>query len=439
MHNIFFILKKKGYSILEYTILNYYWIITFGGLFWLATGSAWLDATLIPMVIYALFFFFKKGKRRHSLLDSLWWLLFLWPFFTWITNDYPHKLELILRCFSEQISYMFVYWIVRNKTYINVANIIKSAYLPLILTVIIGIYCFIFEPSWYASRTKDFATDFEEFEFKRLRSIFMDGYVIMYLCAIVIVYEFFLLAKGNLKIYVPHRTSIRNKLKAYFNPNGEPMHLMLIGICFFAIFLGIQRSAIVAIFVGLMLAVYYALRYTSIKNIGNLLKIFIFSLLLCIISITTMEGEQQLFYVRKVASVVEDSETLASDRMFHNKRYEYDLVGDGTGRHNMYADNYNPYTSMRDGEYNKILTEQGYIGAGLYILFVVVALFKAWINFRYLGFEFAMIFVLLISMIGANPLSTFDKHPVLFWMIFGQIANFRRNGKRIGINNNSNL
>lgn len=423
MNSVLFILKRKGYSIFEFLFLNYYWVITVGGLFWLATGRAWLDATLIPLLVYILLFAGGRVKNK-SILDFLWWLCFLWGVMTWIFNDYPHKPELIIRCISEQLAYMLAYWVVRKNERINMNTIIKAAYLPLIITTIIGIYCFIFEPAWYASRTKDFTTDFEEFEFKRLRSIFMDGYVIMYMCAIVVIYEFFLLSKGQLSNKKSIKRGFIKRIKNNLAPTGEPMHLIFIGLCCFAIFLGIQRSAIAAIIAGLFLSIYYSWRYTSIKNVSSLLVIAMFSLFICVAAIINMEGEQQLFYIDKVLSVTEDSQSLASERLVHNKNVEYTLIGDGMGRHNLYADQYNPYTSLRDGEYNKLMTEQGYIGAFLYLLFCLCAILKSCRNFRYLGFELAMIFALLISMIGANPISTFDKHPILFWMIFGQIANF---------------
>ena len=48
--------------------------------------------------------------------------------------------------------------------------------------------------------------------------------------------------------------------------------------------------------------------------------------------------------------------------------------------------------------------------------------------------------MLLISMIGANPISTFDKHPIIYWMVLAQIANFKKNNKyATNFNNNRYL
>ena len=127
----------------------------------------------------------------------------------------------------------------------------------------------------------------------------------------------------------------------------------------------------------------------------------------------------------------------------NKKQGGFQMIGDGVGRHNMYADKYNPMTSMRDGEYVKMLQEQGYVGFSIFILLIALSLLKTFYHFKYLAFEFAVIVMLLISMIGANPISTGDKHPLIYWMIIAQIANFsikkRKYGKIKIVNNYSDV
>ena len=305
---------------------------------------------------------------------------------------------------------------------------------PVLITAALGILFMFYEPSWYATRTNDFVTDFDEFQAKRLRSIFSDGYIIMYYCGIVLIYEFFVIAKGVHKKYVENSSAFLS---------NSSMHMILVIICFITIFMGMQRAVIVSALIAMFISLYYAFHYTTLKNSRGLIISLIVVVISSFISLGFMSDIQKGYYSATVLEMVDNSSELATERLIRNKsQKEYDFWGDGTGRHNMYADKYNKGTSMRDGEYNKLLTEQGYIGAFLYGLFAFCALLKCFNNFRGLGFEFAMLVFLFVSMIGANSLSTYDKHPILFWMIFGQIANYsnkRKYGYNKIVNNNSNV
>ena len=382
-------LDRKGFNLPEYIYLNYFWILTVGGLFWVATKQAWLDTTFIPLLIYFLVFSAKGKIKSVNIFDILWLLCYIWGIFTWLMNDYPHQGIMVIRCLSEQYAYMLAYWLVRKNEKLNVQTIIKAAYLPLLITTILGIYLFYTEPAWYASRTRDFVTDFEEFEFKRLRSIWMDGYLLMYFCTIVVIYELFKIGEGIKE----------NKIE----------HYIIIGICMLAIFLGIQRSSIVSIAVTMVVVFFYSLKFNNAKRIFGIGFIVLIGAAIMVVGVTRMEGEQHLYYAEKILSMTQDGSSLASERLFLNQQQGgFDMVGDGVGRHNMYADKYPPNYSMRDGEYIKLITEQGYIGVVFYGLLIGLALLKCIRHFKYLGFEFAILLMLLISMIGANPISTSD-------------------------------
>jgi len=417
-------LERKGFNLPEYIYMNYFWILTVGGLFWVATKQAWLDTTFIPLLIYYLLFAAKGKIKTVNIFDILWIICYIWGIFTWLVNDYPHQGIMIIRCLSEQMAYMMAYWLVRKNEKLNVQTIVKAACLPLLITTILGIYLFYTEPAWYAARTKDFTTDFEEFEFKRLRSIWMDGYILMYFCTIVVIYELFQIGKG-----------LKEK---------KWEHYLMAGMCILAIFLGIQRSSIVSITAAMVVVFFYSLKFNNAKRILGIGLIVLLGAVIFVVGITRMEGEQQIFYAEKIFSMTQDGSNLASERLFLNQQQGgLGFVGDGIGRHNMYADKYPPNFSMRDGEYIKLLTEQGYIGFVFYGLLIGLALLKCVKHFKYLGFEFAILLMLLISMIGANPLSTGDKHPLIYWMIIGQIANFNikkeKYGKRKVVNTHSNI
>lgn len=432
MYRIVAFLNRKDYSLSEYLFLNYYWILTFGGIIAIFANVGWFSGLLIPLLIYVLWFkSARKPVLSYSVLDILWLFSFIWSILTWLFNSYPNQGILISYCFSEQLSYMFIYWVVRKNQKINVDTIIRTSYVPFIITCVLGIYLYYAEPAWYVAKTADYSTDFEEWEFKRLRSI-LDGYTIAYYIAIVIIFEFFLYAKNVIDS------------KSYFNIkvlSNRNLHFIMLLIASFALFLGIQRSAIVSIALGFCIAVYYSFKYTKLANLSKMYVLIAFSIVTCIFSIAHMSDAQKLFYLNKVDSFTQSGSDLAKERLVLNKhKRTYEFMGDGVGRHNMYADKFNPRTSMRDGEYMKILTEQGYGGAFILALIAFYSLAKCFKNFRYLSFELSIMLMLLISMIGANPISTFDKHPIIYWMVLAQIANFKKNNKyATNFNNNRYL
>ena len=419
-YDIISFVDKKKYNLSEFIFLNYYWILTLGAIIGLLTNQYWVADTLIGLFIYFVVFTNNKVRIAVNVFDLLWLMCFIWAIFTMLVNTYPNQLMLIIRCFSEQLAYMMAYWVVRKDPKLNVRNVIHAGYLPLLITSLLGIYLYVYEPAWYASRTKDFTTDFEEFEFKRLRSIFSDGYIIMYFIGITLTYEFFLLASGKL-------AGQKEKIWGKVRHKSTTMHYVLILSCIFALFLGIQRSVIASVFISLILAIFYAAKYSRLKNLRPIIVIGLIGIGISAYSILKMDLYQQTFYLDKIVSMTDDSQSLAAERLTLNKRQaSFGLMGDGCGRHNMYADKYNPNTSMRDGEYMKLLTEQGYMGAFLLGTMVLLALAKSFKNYQYLGFEFAILIFLLICMVGANPLSTNDKHPLLYWIILGEISNFKR-------------
>ena len=408
------IINKKGVSMGEFLLVNYFWLITFAAVCSLATGIGWLAGLLFPIIIYWCLFFSKSYKIDDSILDNLWWLIFIWDIFSLLINNYPSSGIMAIRCLTSQLAYMMVYWIVRKKPNINVSAIISSAYLPFLITSVLGIIFFVHPPSWYV-RT-DVVTSFEEMQASRLRSIFASGYNISYFGAILVMYEFFNLVKGI----------------AY-----KKTHYFIITLTLVTVLLTAQRAPMASLLIGFCVSLVYALMYGGFRNIRTMSILLGTSVLAIIFVISSLDSSTVSFLFDKFESVTNSDSGYIQERLILNKgESTFTLWGDGVGRHNFYADLYPPNFSMRDGEYVKLLMEQGYIGAFLYILFWGMALLKSLFNFRNLSFELCLLVMLGICMIGANPLSTVDKYPFIFWMAAGQIANFsnRRNGKNRIVN-----
>lgn len=407
----------------SFVLVNYFWLITVTALLNVGVGVGWLTTLLLPIIIYLMLL---KGKIREpfNFIDALWVLCFIWMVCTWLFNDYPHKGTLIVRCFASQIAYMMTYWIARKSSINYLKVILEKAYIPLILTSIIGIYCFIFYPSWYqniidnaiANRDGQM-TEFQLAELTRLRSIFDSPYTLSYFAAISLIYEWFCITTES-KI-----VTIR--------------YIVYIIILLLVMVLAMMRAPIACVIFSLLIASLYGLKNkTTFGSSATILLIFITAAGVIYLTLSHYMSDFG-HLVNKIESVTNDGDGLLVDRLFLMD-VDMTVVGDGVGRHAIYADKYPPNYSLRDGEYMKTIAEQGFIGLTLLLLLFFSGMIKGMLYFKKLGFEFCLICMLLFCMIGANPLSTSDKHCILFWLALGQISTYK-NKNNNGLNYNSNI
>jgi hypothetical protein len=420
---IFGAIKASEYSKMEYALVNYFWLITIAAVFWHVIGIGWIAGLLFPIIIYWCLFFEKSRKANSSIIDMFWWFIFLWNIITILSNSYPYSEVMAVRCMTSQIAYMLMYWIVRKNPKISISAIITSGYVPFVLVCIIGIIFYIYPPSWYLNvndvAVVNQATTFAELETLRLRSIFASSYDIAYFGVILLIFEFFVLIKGTRK---------------------KNIHYCIIAITIITVILTTMRAPIASMVVGFCIALIYANKYGGFKNIKTFSIILGIAAIAIIVVISNVDSFVVEYLFGKYDSVTNSDSNFIQERLLRNKgNLIFTLLGEGVGRHNMYADMYPPNSLMRDGEYVKLLVEQGYIGAFLNILFWGSAIIKSVFNFKNLTFEFCLLVMLGICMIGANPLSTVDKYPFIYWMAAGQIANFKLYGKNKIINLNSDI
>jgi len=418
---IFGAIKASEYSKMEYILVNYFWLNTVSAIFLHVFNIGWLSGLLLPIIIYWCLFFEKSYKRNSSIIDVFWWFIFIWNMMSILSNSYPHSEVMAVRCMTSQIAYMMMYWIVRKNPKLSISAIITSGYVPFVIVCILGIIFYINPPSWYFNVNEvavvNQATTFAELETLRLRSIFASSYDIAYFGVILLVFEFFILIKGTL---------------------NKKIHYSIIAITIVSVILTTMRAPIASMVIGFCIALIYATKYGGFKNIKTLSIILGITAIVIIVVISNTNSFVVEFLYGKYDSITNSDSNVIQERLLRNKgNMIFTLLGEGVGRHNFYADLYPPNFSMRDGEYIKLLIEQGYIGAFLNILFWGAALFKSIFNFKNLTFELCLLVMLGICMIGANPLSTVDKYSFIFWMAAGQIANFKKYGNSKIINSDS--
>lgn len=408
----------KAWFNVENLFINYFWLYTVSALIKLLFDKDWLVTIIFPLIIFTLFI--RKVKPKDfNIIDLFWLLEFVWVILTWVLNNYPYKYSLIIKCISQEMMFMLAYWISRNVKTDYLRLIIKSAYKPLVITCVIGIYCFFFEPAWYANRTAELAYDImggerdkeSLLELYRLKSIFATTYSLAYFCAITLIYEFFFIFSLN---------KLDKKRKRY--------RILFIFLLIITSVLCMMRAPIAGALFGLGVSYIYSIKY--IKGIHPTRSILLGIsgiCLLILISLPFIDLSLLDFMLSKVAVFSNKDDSFIESRLFLQMQ-SLSWLGEGFGKFSPVAKAYD-MPIIPDGEYMKIIAEQGFLGLGIILLIFGSGIVKALKNFEDLHFEFVILCFLLICMIGADPLSIFDKHCFLYWLALGQISKYRRKRK----------
>lgn len=363
---------------------------------------------------------FKTYKRIefYNIIDCLWLVEVLWIAQTWMFNDYPNKSYLIFRSFTQEIAYMMTYWIARNSSTTYLQKIIINARKPLTIGILVGLYCFFFNPRWYVDAVErtlevnlakgaEIKTGSSILEQLRFRSFYNGAYPIAYLCCMSLIYEFFPLLN--------HKRGSRIN-RSYIN--------LYIIIMVLAIILCMMRAPIMCCITGFIIAFVYSLKfydaYDSLKPLSVLIGLII---LISLILLPKMDSDMLNFIMAKFVIVSNNSSEFIKER-FWLQAHSFSFCGEGFGRFNRVAEYMFNMPSIPDGEYMKMVAEQGFVGVSIILSILVLCLYKAAKYFKYLYFEFCVVVMLAICMIGADPLSIYDKHCFLFWLALGQISKF---------------
>lgn len=395
----------------RFIIENYFLLICINALVMLLTKKGYIISILFPTTLIYYTLTITK-KKRTNFYDIIIGFIFFWILITWLFNSYNYKTELIFRCILGQVTFMMTYYIGRNESYNFTNKILQNALLPLSICGIIGIIWYFHPPQWYLNKTLSTLEDLQVsnsigmvLELSRLRSIFSSPYEIAYMCALCNIFLLF-------RIYQAQEKNKRNNV--YF--------IIFIITMLFCM----MRAPISCVIMSFLIGLFYnSIYHGKIKMliVTFVVILFISSLIYAIFQ--SLDPTISDFITSKFTSVTDDSDDLINNRV-NLWDYTYNLLGDGAGRHAIYADDYNPQTSIRDSEYIKILVEQGYIGLYLHILLLFLLAIKCIRYFKYLAPELCILLFYCITMIGANSLTTPDKHCFIFWLIAGKIASFTK-------------
>lgn len=291
----------------------------------------------------------------------------------------------------------------------------KSFLYSSLFCFVVGFFLYLFTPSFYVS----FLVDIREqasyidnvldettvLEYTRFSSFFGSSYAISYFSIPALCVSFAFL--------------FRDKL--------AKKHLLYLSIivCFLAALLCQQRIAMVSAFA---VALFYSIYGTSHKN-GILLPAIVILAFILIIVLNMYVDTSRLSTVSEL--IFNRFARLDFNDAMGERTGQYDkvlnawnniILGDGMGAHSGAAMIYK-YVIVADGEYYRILVENGIIGITLFISLIFGSLKKAIINRRYLWMELIIVSFFLLAGIGANSLSVAFFYTPIFWFCLGRIWN----------------
>ena len=382
---------------------NYFLLTTFAALVLLFTGKSYVGYILTPFMLYGCAFSCKI-KKSDFWMNVFFALLLLGIFLSWVINEFAYQEILIVRCLGSEVAFMMAYFIGCSLKDDEYDNLFQKCLKPVAILSVIGIYLFLFPPQWYLDRMSHLGEEEITLEDQRMKSIFSSPYILSYISCILLTYVLF-------------------RIFQYGEPFKKYRYYILLHVV--TLLLCMQRAPLGGAVVGFGGAIlYYAVKYQRLSVLVRSLFLSLVLLLSTYFFISNSKDERVGYLRYKIESVIYNDETDFAESRYNISYMEvrHSLLGDGAGRHAAWAGKYHS-TNMPDGQYKKVMQERGDIGFAIFVIFLALVFLKCVIYVRYLCFELCIMIFLLVSMIGANPLTQI--HPYLFWLIMGRVSAFR--------------
>ena len=284
-----------------------------------------------------------------------------------------------------------------------------------VLAMAVGYYIYFVRPSWYQSfytfviNNTWFRSDYVSFDdiadSYRFSSFAPDSYFTEYIGILAF-------SLGLMKTF----KSSSNKL----------LYLICSLIILGAVFLSLQRSAIISCI--LMIAAYFFYYMFNKKghNKGNF-KYIIYALVILgiiVLALGSMEVVQKVLF-RFTQMGASDAFEVEGSRTEQIRTtlasWENFITGNGMGTAGSKARSMG-YPGMSDGNYIKLLVEEGIIGFVIFMALIISTFIKALKNFKYLSMECCVVGSLIFTMLGSDSLMlTF--YIVPYWYVIGKVWN----------------
>lgn len=393
---------------------NYFWIVCISQIVCIFTDRMWIFTALMPIILFYLALKAPCRLKKNNIPDLLMICIFISIVISWIINDFPYKGILIFRFIITQGAFMTAYYIGKNLLIEESYRVFYKALLPGFVCAILGLILYVYQPGWYMAQVENPLS----LEALRLRSIFPSPYTCTYLSFFLISY----LLAGNFKLIPNLRIDLSDRIIVV-------LYFVFIVLLLF----GMMRAPIAGVLISVGLGVFHSLLINH--KVKPLLIAIMFSILFCVVGWLILDkcmdvGSREFLIEKFVVATDKDSDFLESRAQLFVA--EETLFGDGAGRHAIYSGDYQEFV-IADTCYQRLKQEVGLVGLIFHLLLFLFIIFKCVLNYRYLTFELSIMLFLMLSMIGADPLGTPDKHSFFYWLIIGRVSSFegiKLSGKR---------
>lgn len=358
---------------------------------------------------FRLLIIFLGGKaflayyKKSSLISAF----FLYSVFTvvcYLFNDRPFSLY-----FIELISYvtpmLFAFIALDNNDFSN--KFYKYFLYAIIVCFVFGFYLHFIRPEWYktaltatyndrwyTNTNYDYESVANQF---RYSSIFITSYAVSH-------FSMFALP-----------ISI-----AYLIRENKTRYMIFAAISLIAAIICLHRVAIVSCLLILFLYIFYDSRHAG--KLKSLTFLVIAIVILAIVYLSTSDLFSQVlerFDQINISDAFDESRTSQNKNVFNI--WQNYILGDGIGAVSADARKIG-YSGITDGNYMKILVEEGVIGFLLYTTLIAKTLLRGWRFFKYLSIEFSIVLSISIAMIGSNSL-VMPFYILPYWYAIGRIWN----------------
>jgi hypothetical protein len=286
-----------------------------------------------------------------------------------------------------------------------------------LITLTIGYYIFFARPAWYQSfynqvaNSTWFSSEYIDFndvvESIRFSSFTPDSYYTEYI-------GMFVFSLGLVKMFK--------------SPDNKLVYMVFNLIIFGAVLLSMQRSAIICccLMIGVYLLYFLQNKNRKGQGKGNLKYILYALLILLVIALALGTSEiVQKVLLRFTQMGASDAFEVEGSRTEQIRTtlasWENFITGNGLGSAGSKARSLG-YPGISDGNYIKLLVEEGVVGFSIFMILMVSTFIRALKNFKYLSMECCVVGALLFTMLGSDSLM-FTYYIVPYWYAVGKVWN----------------
>lgn len=387
------------------TIGNFMWWQVIAAIISLVWGFIPIRQLFMILCFFCGVIRFTQIKRINS-LDAIIMFYLVYVILNAVAIDYPNHFYFLVHAFIFQFCPIMCYFMARTND-LELEEIFKKMLIPMTIVMLVGIYLYFAEPSWYMAikwariyeKYGDYANDNSIIAQMRMTSIFDSSFYLAYATFFFSAYLLFALSFKSLKT------------------SQTILYVILIAVCVVVLMLANHRTTIL----GFVIAYLYC--YIKGKKKGIRVYMLLGAGAIAIIVIALIFSSQEyLDYIKMRFTEVSTDEGF-QERLEHTGGGQnlLTLFGDGYGHHSLRAREYGGW-ALIDSQYQKELGELGIFGFSIFVFMLLITGLRAINKRNGTGLELCVFLFYLEAFIGASALSIDSEYSIIFWYALGKIS-----------------